>query len=127
MKIVCFIGMMSISSFFMCYAQEFPHREIDLSQLSDNILGFQDLDANYDELYENLAQILANPINLNLTNAEELKMLYILNEHQIEQFFKYRQQSGDFVSVYELQAIPGFDLETIHKLLPFVKVTAPES
>lgn len=97
----------------------------DLSRLVEELTAFQDLDADYEQVYENLMQLLANPVDLNTATAEELRSLYILNESQITQFIEYRIQQGDLASVYELQAIPGFDLPTIQKLQRWVKVIDP--
>lgn len=53
---------------------------------------------------------------------EELSALYILSPAQLNHFFEYREDHGKLLSLYELQAIPGFDLATIRDLLPFVTV-----
>ena len=39
--------------------------EADVQQIIDDIFGSQDLELNYDQLYENLMLLLTNPINLN--------------------------------------------------------------
>ena len=48
--------------------------------------------------------------------------MYILNESQIQSFISYREEAGRILSVYELQAIPGFDKNSIQRLVNFVTV-----
>lgn len=107
---------------FWSLAQTYPRKDFDLQVLIDEILAVQDEDLNYEELYENLAQLLSNPIDLNLITDEQLRGLYILNESQIQSFISYREEAGRILSVYELQAIPGFDKNSIQRLLNFVTV-----
>src|SRR5690554_6640984 len=75
---------------------------------------------DYEDLYESLLQVYLNPINLNQATAEELQSLYILQPSQINSLLNYIQLYGMLLSLYELQAVPDFDLETIYRLLPFV-------
>jgi opacity protein-like surface antigen len=104
------------------HAQEYPRKEVDLERLADELFGFQDLELNYEDLYENLALLLANPININKATQEELRFLNILNEEQLQNLLRYRVEFGNLVSIYELQAIPGFDLQTIYRIVPFLIV-----
>src|SRR5690606_4780230 len=90
--------------------------------LADEIFGFQDLDLNYEELYENMALLLANKINLNTATAEALRFLNLLTEQQVQSLLEYRSETGALLSVYELQAVPEFDAATIQKIISFVKV-----
>ena len=106
-------------------AQEYPRKEVDLERLADELFGFQDLDLNYEDLYENLALLLANPMNLNKATAEEIRFVNILTEEQLQNFLTYRNEMGRLLSVYELQAIPGFDLQTIYRIVPFFTVQDP--
>lgn len=103
-------------------AQEYPKKDVDLEILADQLFGFQDLDLNYQELYENIALLLSNRIDLNKATAEELRFLNLLSEQQIQTLVQYRQDNGNLLSVYELQAVPGFDLILISKIIPFVTV-----
>jgi len=123
-KIVCFL--LAVSG-FMVGAQDYPRKNIDASRIADELFGFQDLDLNYEALYENILQLLANPIDLNKATEEDLRFLNILSEAQVQNFIKYRAENGNLLSVYELQAITGFDMTTIYKLIPFVKVNDPFS
>jgi len=107
------------------HAQEYPRKEVDLQHIADNLYGFQDIDLNYEELYENLAQLLSNPINLNKATAEDLHFIKILSEDQIKNLLAYRNEFGNFISLYELQSVPGFDLVTLYNLAPFVNVADP--
>lgn len=107
--------------------QDYPQKDVDLEVLADEIFGFQDLDLNYQELYENMVQLLANKINLNTANAEELRFLNLLTEQQVQSLLEYRTENGALISVYELQSVPGFDATTINKIIQFVKVEDAES
>lgn len=109
----------------LMYAQRVPQKDFDLQILIDEILAVQDEDLNYEELYENLAQLLSNPADLNLITAEQLRALYILNESQIQSLINYREETGRFISVFELQAIEGFSKETFQRLTQFVTVIDP--
>jgi Helix-hairpin-helix motif len=104
------------------FAQDYPRQDVNLEKLADEIFPMQDLDLNYEELYENLAQLLANPIDLNKATAEDLRMLFILKEVQIEELLRYRKDNGPFLSVYELQTLSSLDIQTLYKLAPFVFV-----
>ncbi len=105
------------------WAQEYPRQNIDLDLLVQELFAEQD-DANvpYEDFYETLFQYYQRPLDLNHTTPEELAALYLLSRPQITAFFSYVAENGKLLSIYELQAIPGFDLRTIMRLLPFVQV-----
>lgn len=121
------IGLLLLHSTLPVAAQEYPKKDVDLEILADQLFGFQDLDLNYQELYENIVQLLSNRINLNKANAEDLRFLNLLSEHQVQTLIQYRQENGALLSVYELQSVPGFDLVTINKITPFVTIDAAAS
>ncbi len=108
-------------------AQEYPRKEVDLERLADELFAYQDLDLNYEELYENLALLLSNPVNLNTANAEQLRFLNLLTEAQVQQLLAYRTENGPLISIYELQAVPGFDLPLIERVVAFFTVTDPDT
>ncbi|MEM7297939.1 MAG: hypothetical protein AAF391_06700 [Bacteroidota bacterium] len=95
---------------------------IDLEQFAERLFQVQDEDIAYEDIYESLLLYYTNKLNLNKVEPEELASLYILKPAQVTDFFNYRTQFGDFLSINELQAIPTFDLESIRLLLPFVSV-----
>lgn len=63
-----------------------------------------------------------HPLPLNLAGASELEGLQLLTASQIRQFLLYRNLMGRLISIYELQAVPGWDIPTIRNLLPYVKL-----
>lgn len=101
--------------------------EVDVQQIIDDIFGSQDLELNYDQLYENLMLLLTNPINLNKATVEQLRFVGFLSEFQINSLIDYRTANGDLLTIHELQVIPGFDLTTINRLIPFVTLQELES
>lgn len=106
-------------------AQDYPRGEINLEDFIEELFQQQDEDIDYGDLYESLFQYFRNPLNLNKVNRDELASLYVLSEMQLNNFFEYREKNGRFLSEYELQAIPGFDLNTIYKLMPFIQIKDP--
>jgi hypothetical protein len=77
---------------------------------------------DFNTIFEELEFYRENPINLNTITEGQLQDLSLLSDIQILELLKYRQMAGDFISIYELQAVPSFDLLTIRRLLPFVRV-----
>jgi hypothetical protein len=81
-----------------------------------------------DDSYElNLASFSKHPMNLNTASAEDLEQLQLLGILQIRNFISYRKLLGPLLSVHELQAVPGWDPETIRKLLPYIAIGRDES
>ncbi|MDF2158162.1 helix-hairpin-helix domain-containing protein [Algoriphagus sp. CAU 1675] len=101
-------------------AQSPPIPEINQEELIERLFPIQDEEMDYESVYEMLLQLYLNPININFADSETLQSTYLLSPTQINNLIQYRQVNGPLISLYELQAIPGFDLETIEKLLPFV-------
>lgn len=87
--------------------------------LSENI-GSEDADLT--ALTENLRYYKEHPLNLNTATREELIDLGLLTDIQINNLLAHRERFGSLISIYELQAVEGFDLATIYSLLPYVKV-----
>ena len=75
-------------------AQDYPRKEINPANLVDEIFAMQDLDINYQDLYENYLQLISNPFDLNKVTEEQLRSLYILNQDQIISILKYRWMPG---------------------------------
>jgi hypothetical protein len=103
------------------YAQNPVIEEIveELASNSEN----EDLD--YSDIIDDLNYYLENPLNLNDANIESLEKLHFLSEFQIENLLEYLTTKGPMKTIFELQLIEGFEIETINKLILFVKVADP--
>jgi hypothetical protein len=100
--------------------QEPPRPPIDMENFLERLFPIQEEDIDYESIYEVLFQLYLNPIDINKADAEVLQSTYILNPEQISQLIAYRNKNGDLLSLYELQAVPGFDLQTVESILPFI-------
>jgi len=105
-------------------AQNRQYPNLDINLIEDVLQGNEDLDANdFIFIYDNLQSFSNNPLNLNKATISDLEELFLLNQYQIQEFFIYKKKVGDLISIYELQAIPGFDLRTVQAISSFVKVS----
>lgn len=107
---------------YLSFGQTRPRPEINLDEFIQRIFPLQQENINYEDLYESLFQLYQHPINLNTATYEELSSLYVLSVAQIKSLLTHRTQYGDLLSIYELQAVAGFDMTTIQQLLPFIEV-----
>ena len=98
-------------------------RDADISKYLQDLFPVQTEGIDYQAVYDALTQLYASPLDLNTASREELEATYLLSERQLSNLASYRTELGDLLSIYELQAVPGFDLPTIRRLLPFVTVT----
>ncbi|SFO14804.1 Helix-hairpin-helix motif-containing protein [Chitinophaga sp. YR627] len=104
------------------YSQTLPElTAAEESQLED-YTAHTDQVPEDDMHWQQLQAYIRHKINLNTNSVALLKSLHILSVMQIQQLLRYRQQLGDLLSIYELQAIPGFDMQLISRLLPYVQV-----
>lgn len=79
-------------------------------------------DIDFTDLQIRLLDHLGSPINLNKAGFKQLQELEILNEAQILALLQHRIETGPLLSVYELQAVSGFNNELIEILKPFVAI-----
>jgi hypothetical protein len=92
-------------------------REQQLENLTDN----QEAETEDDTYLQSLTHLRNNKINLNTADVSELRELKSLTDLQIQNLLRYRQLLGSLISIYELQAIPTWDVETITRILPYVR------
>ncbi|HET6991952.1 MAG TPA: helix-hairpin-helix domain-containing protein, partial [Bacteroidia bacterium] len=90
-----------------------------IEDLSENL---QSENVDLTTLVENLKYYQDHPLNLNTATREDLEDMMLLSEIQIDNFLAHRNRFGALMSIYELQTIDGFDLVTINKILPYVRV-----
>ncbi|MCP3932121.1 MAG: helix-hairpin-helix domain-containing protein [Bacteroidetes bacterium] len=77
---------------------------------------------DYNTLFEALEIYRDHPLNLNEADEEDFRELGLLTDIQILDLISYRNQMGDLIALYELQSIPSFDLASIRRILPYVRV-----
>jgi hypothetical protein len=100
-----------------CFAQDLPPTT---QQQLENIAEANDEDPKDDNFLQQLDYFRKHPINLNSATPEELQALKALTDLQIGNIIHYRNLLGNFINIYELQAVPTWDLLTIKKILPYV-------
>ncbi len=88
----------------------------------EDIASDIDADLDYNTLLDQLIYFREHPLNLNTATKDELESLSLLNPLQIQALLKHIEQNGKLVALEELQTIDGFDLETIYRILPYVKL-----
>ena len=94
-------------------------------QQLENLTDADQSETEDDSYLQQLEQFRKNPVNLNTADENDLRELKILSGLQIANFISYRKLFGKFISVYELQAVPSWDIQTIRKLLPFITLAEP--
>ena len=108
--LICFLGKHAFS-------QEIISHESIEQVLPQNELPLED-----DADLQSLNYFLKHRLDINNVEASELQQFHFLTTIQVAAFFRYREIAGKLLSVYELQAVPTWDLETIQNLIPFIKV-----
>ncbi|MBA3704866.1 MAG: helix-hairpin-helix domain-containing protein [Bacteroidetes bacterium] len=95
--------------------------ESDFQQQLENVAeSIENENADYSNLLEDLIYYKEHPINLNHTNKEELEQIKLLNDIQINNLLTHIKKNGKLITIYEIQSIDGFDLQTIQQLLPYI-------
>lgn len=127
-SICMLLGFLLTPGFWMgSFSQDtIPANMIQAVELSDQIEDIAEKtedDLDYTELVENLNYLRQNPINLNYATGDDLRNLMFLNDMQVFHLLAYRETYGYFVTIYELQAVDGFDQYTIEQILPFVSIS----
>jgi hypothetical protein len=87
----------------------------------ENLMERSDEDTN-DENWQLLALYQKHPLDLNQATEEQLEETQLLTALQINNLISYRRLLGAFLSIYELQAIPTWDLLTIRRLLSYIRI-----
>ena len=105
---------------FTIYAQETPVTTIE--QQLENLTEVDQAETEDDSYHQQWERFRRNPLNMNTADENDLRELKILSGLQIANFISYRKLVGKFISIYELQAIPSWDVSIIKKLLPFITV-----
>ncbi len=96
--------------------------DLDFERVIENLLPQQEVDVNYNDLYDRLFTLYSNPLDINAVQRTDLQSLFFLTEEQITNLIEYRREYGTILSYFELMYIESFDNETIQRLIPFIAV-----
>jgi hypothetical protein len=107
------------------FAQEIQNTVIE--QQLESISEADDTETEDDSYQQQLQQFRKNPLNLNTATESELQVFRWLTDLQIRNLIQYRQLLGKLLSIYEVQAIPAWDVESINRTRPFVTVSGSVS
>lgn len=102
-------------------------QEPTTEQQLENLTDADQSETEDDSYLQQLEQFIQNPINLNTADENDLRDLRILSDLQISNLISYRKFFGKLISIYELQAIPSWDIYTIKRILPFITLAEPVS
>jgi hypothetical protein len=117
-----------ICLFFVCLLQPSLHAQLpelpDAGQqqaeaFTESNGGTETEDDNHLQQWQHY---LRHPLDLNMADEVQLQELAALNPLQINNLLAYRRLLGPLVSVYELQAVPGWDVPTILRIRPYVTI-----
>lgn len=104
--------------------KSFPKKDsIDFEQVVQRIWVRSQDCSSKEQLKAYLWEIYQNPLELNTASPEALRALHILSLAQQQSLLEHKVSAGPWLSIYELQVVPGLDLETIALLRPFVRVS----
>lgn len=104
-------------------AQELPVlTEEMMEQMADNAEEEKDLS----EVEEQYQQWLKHKININSDEMKEIEIAGLITALQLRQLVQYRTSFGDLIDVYELQAVPGFDVHTFNSIKAFLTCSVSE-
>jgi hypothetical protein len=115
-----FIFLITNLSLYTAWGQESPVSTIE--QQLENLTDVDQSETEDDSYHQQWERFRRNPLNLNTADENDLRELKILSGLQIANLISYRKLVGKFISIYELQAVPSWDVQIIKKLLPFITV-----
>lgn len=119
--VIFLVTILSVSASTWAQSEENKHELIQqrIEYLSENL---ETEDIALEQITEDLYYFIDHKINLNKTDGQDLRTLQLLTDIQIVALLKHRLEFGKFISIYEIQSIPYWDLNTIYLVLPFIYV-----
>lgn len=120
----CLLILLSIANALICTSQENePVLPSEIEQQLENYTEANDAEVEDDSFLQQLKYYLRNPLNVNEATLSDFRELQLLSELQIYNLIVYRNLLGTLLSVYELQAVPSWDILTIRKVIPYIIVS----
>ncbi len=91
-------------------------------QLENLTESGDDVETEDDSYLQELQHYIKDPVNLNYAEKGQLEEFKFLTPIQITNLLSYRNLLGNFLNIYELQAIPGWDVTLLRRLKPYITV-----
>ena len=127
-KTYVLIALFSLAGLTCLRGQEYySHRAVIIEDLIEHIARNNQEDLDYHTLFDNLLQVLENPLNINTASREDLEELHLLTDFQIASLRKYIEEEGPLLTIYELPQVYGFSVGLAQMLEPLFSFdSAPE-
>lgn len=119
MRLPLFILTLGLLAAQLLCAQEVPQR---VQQQLEDVVEAQEEEVEDDQWLQQLEHYRKHPLSINTATEEDLRALRLLTDLQIRNLLHYRATLGRLVDVHELQAVPGWDLALIERLVPYITV-----
>ena len=97
-----------------------------IEQQLENMTASLEEETEDDTYWQQAEYFMKHPLSLNTASETELNSMGVLTVLQVQSFIKYRSLLGKLISIYELQAVPAWDINTIRKLLPMITLKDEE-
>lgn len=94
-----------------------------IEQQLEDFAETNDTETEDDSYLQQLQYYLRHPLNLNEASANDLREFKMLSDLQVQHFITYKALFGPIINLYELQAIPSWDIPTIRKLVPYIIIS----
>lgn len=116
--LICFVLIFVFRSEFFSQGQN----EIIQNRIEFISEQMESEDLDLTDVIESLNYYYERKLNLNQATASELRSLQLLTDVQINDLLLHIKRFGKLISIYELQSLKYWDLQTVQFVLPFVQV-----
>ncbi|MCU0442046.1 MAG: helix-hairpin-helix domain-containing protein [Bacteroidia bacterium] len=96
-------------------------KEKVLAEILERYIENTEATVDYTDLQDQLSYFMQYKLDLNSATQSDWKQLFWLSDQVIGALLKHRELYGDFLSVYELQAVENIDERTVYYLSFFVE------
>ena len=118
-KLILFI---LVSSFCSTIIPQTDSSYLKTEEILEDVLQEPDVETDNSDLYDQLEQLMQNPINLNTATLSDLLQIPEIDNSSAKLILDHRARYGNFFSVSELNAVQNLDKNLIQKITPFVYV-----
>jgi len=118
-----YIFLVLFASATCVWAQSEIVEEIDIENAINQLLPIQEAELDYNDVYDRLFTLYSTPLDLNSATRNDLQSIFLLSDTQVSGILNYREQYGDFRTIYELLTIPGFSKKRLEALSKFLTVS----